>query len=200
VRGASFALWALVAASIVYWGFRLAGGQASVTAPVPAPRPVPVDPVAIARLLGGSPAGLAAPAAAPSLASRFQLTGVVAGVRSGGGVAVISVDGKPARSFRVGAAIEEGVVLQSVRGRQAVLAAAAEGPALVTLELPLRGAPSSQSPIAASQATIPAPQVPIPAPPAPIPAPQAPISAPQASVPAPQASIPAPQAPTAAPR
>ena len=78
----------------------------------------------------------AAPAAMPSLASRLQLVGVVAGVRSGDGAAVISVDGKPARPYRVGASIEEGLVLQSVQGRRAVLAAQANGQSLLTLELP----------------------------------------------------------------
>jgi general secretion pathway protein C len=60
---------------------------------------------------------------------------VAAGAHSGGGAAVIAVDGKPARPYRVGSTIEEGLVLQSVRGRQAMLGPAA-GPALVTLELP----------------------------------------------------------------
>jgi general secretion pathway protein C len=94
------------------------------------------DPAAIARLLGSAPVAGAVPVAAPSLASRFQLLGVAAGVASGGGAAVISVDGKPARPYRVGAAIEEGLVLQSVKGRTATLAATPVGPPLLTLELP----------------------------------------------------------------
>jgi general secretion pathway protein C len=217
VRGASFALGALVAASVVYWGFRLAGGS-----PVKTPAPVarqapPADPAAIARLLGGSPA--AAPAGMPSLASRLQLVGVVAGASSGGGVAIISVDGKPAKHFRVGTVIEEGVALRSVRGRQAVLAAGAEGPALVTLELPpLRGTAVTRIPIPPSpaqgpipvpqaQATMPVPQPPMPVPQAPqaqapmsMPATQSPTMAPQAPSLAPPVPTPAPQAPMAAPR
>jgi general secretion pathway protein C len=137
VRGATFALWALAAASVVYWGLKLGGSGSSVAARVAPPRQVAaVDPAAIARLLGSSPLAAAAPAAMPSLASRLQLVGVVAGVSSGGGAAVISVDGKPARPYRVGTPIEEGLVLQSVQGRRAVLAAQADGPALLTLELP----------------------------------------------------------------
>jgi general secretion pathway protein C len=82
-------------------------------------------------LLGSSPGALAAPAApVPALASRFQLLGVAAGERSGGGAAVISVDGKPARSYRVGSTLEEGLVLQSVRGRQAVIASREGQPVL----------------------------------------------------------------------
>ena len=65
----------------------------------------------------------------------IALVGVVAG-RSRGGAALISVDGKPARPFRVGSAIDEGLWLSSVEGRRAVIAATAAGPALLTLELP----------------------------------------------------------------
>jgi general secretion pathway protein C len=182
VRGASFALWALAAASVVYWGFRLGGGS-SVKLPAPVARQAPpVDPAAIARLLGAAPGGGAAPAAAPSLASRLQLVGVVAGVSSGGGAAIISVDGKPAKPFRVGAAIEDGVVLQSVRGRQAVLAAGGAGAPLLTLELPpLRGTAVSQAPIS-------------PAPPGLLSAPPLPPAQPPMAQPASPPATPAPQA------
>jgi general secretion pathway protein C len=136
VRGATFALAALAGLSAVYWVLKLGGPSAAVNAPVSAGRSVAApDPGAIARLLGGT--ATAMPAAAPalaSLASRLQLVGVVAGASSGGGAAVISVDGKPAKPYRVGSQLEEGLVLQSVRGRQAVVAPANGG--AVTLELP----------------------------------------------------------------
>jgi general secretion pathway protein C len=152
VRGATFALWALAAGSAAYWGLKLGGRTGIVTAPLPpAHQVVAVDPGAIARLLGSSPAAAAVPvAAAPSLASRFQLLGVAAGAHSGAGAAVISVDGKPARSFRVGSAIDEGLVLQSVHGRQATLGADRNGPPLLTLEVP---------PLKAGVSTVPAPGV-----------------------------------------
>ena len=150
VRGATFALWALAAASAVFWGLKLTGGPSPVNVPVAPLRPVAaVDPAAIARLLGSAPAAatLAVPTPVASLASRLQLVGVVAGERSGGGAAVISVDGKPASPYRVGSAIEEGLVLQSVHGRQAVLA---NGATQVTLELPpLRAPAGAQAPMAA---------------------------------------------------
>lgn len=137
VRGATFALWALAAGSAVFWGLRLAGtpGTGGVP-PVPARQVVAVDPGALAILLGSTPAAAGAAVPVASLASRFQLLGVVAGAHSGDGAAVIAVDGKPGRAYRVGAQLEEGVVLQSVKGRQAVLAANATGPVLATLELP----------------------------------------------------------------
>ena len=137
VRGATFALSALAAASVVYWGLKLGGEGRSVSAPLAPTRPVAAaDPAAIARLLGSTPAAAAVATPVASLASRFQLIGVAAGANSGGGAAVISVDGKPARPYRVGSFIEEGLLLQSVQGRRAVLAAQPTGPGLVVLELP----------------------------------------------------------------
>ena len=62
--------------------------------------------------------------------------GVVAS-RSHQGAALISVDGKPAKPFRVGSAVDDRLVLQSVESRRAVLAEGTGGPAVVTLELPL---------------------------------------------------------------
>ncbi|MDB5946181.1 MAG: hypothetical protein JWQ33_1207, partial [Ramlibacter sp.] len=78
----------------------------------------------------------ASPVAAPaSLASRFNLLGVVS-VRSHDGAALIAVDGKPPRPYRVGAAVDDALVLQSVQTRRAVLANSVSGPAVLTLELP----------------------------------------------------------------
>jgi general secretion pathway protein C len=134
VAGATFVLWALVAASAVYWGLKLASRPGAAPAAPPAIRmPPAADPVAVARLLGAAPA-VASAAPSPTLASRFTLVGVVAS-RSHKGAALIAVDGKPAKPFRVGAAVDEGIVLQSVEPRRAVLASSDGSPAL-TLELP----------------------------------------------------------------
>jgi general secretion pathway protein C len=132
VAGSTFVLWALVAASAVYWGLKLTGRAAAATAPVAARTPAPADPAAVARLLGSSPAA-AGPVA--SLSSRFALMGVVAS-RGDNAAALIAVDGKPAKPFRVGSEVDTGLVLQSVEGRRAILAASAGGPPAVTLELP----------------------------------------------------------------
>ena len=138
VRGATFALWLLAAASAAYWVLKVGGPAGTVAAAAPPARAAPaVDPVAIARLLGSASTLAAATPAAPqpSLASRFVLVGVAAGA-SGGGHAVIAVDGKAARPYRVGSVIDEGLVLQSVQGRRAVIGQQGSGPALLTLELP----------------------------------------------------------------
>jgi general secretion pathway protein C len=132
--GITFVVWALLAASAVYWSLNLSRGAESGMVPVTVRAPAPADPVAVARLLGYSQA--AAPQAA-SLASRFALTGVVAS-RERDGAALIAVDGRPAKPFRVGATVTESLVLQSVEPRRAVLAASKDGPPAVTLELPTK--------------------------------------------------------------
>ena len=132
MRAITAVVWALAAGSAVYWGLKLSSG--SKPGPM-AEQPIAVaaiDPVAIARLLGAT-----APQAAPqaSLASRFALQGIVAG-SPGGGAALISVDGQPAKPFRVGNAVDEGLVLKTTSQRQVTLAASRDGPALLTLEMP----------------------------------------------------------------
>jgi general secretion pathway protein C len=134
VAGATFVVWGLVAASAVYWGMKLSSGGRIVPAAPPARSVPPTDPAAIARILGSTPA---APAAAPALSSRFSLQGVVAGPE-GGGAALIAVDGKPPKPFRVGANIDEGLVLQSVDARRATIGASMKSAPSLTLELPLK--------------------------------------------------------------
>lgn len=135
MRGGTFVLWAAVAASLAWWGLKLAAPSGPSASVAPQVRTAgPADPAAVARLLGAGPQTTAA-APVASLNSRFSLVGVVAG-RSHGGAALIAVDGKPPRPFRVGSAVDEGLLLQSVEGRRAVLASSAGGPAVLTLEMP----------------------------------------------------------------
>ena len=137
VAGTTFVLWAVVAASAVYWGMKFTTPSGGPAGGAPLTRaPAPADPAAVARLLGSSPT-VAAAAPVASLSSRFSLVGVVAD-RAHQGAALIAVDGRPAKPFRVGAAVDESLVLQSVDARRAVLAASAGGPAVLTLELPAR--------------------------------------------------------------
>ncbi|MDP3619221.1 MAG: type II secretion system protein N [Ramlibacter sp.] len=136
LAGATFAVWALVAASAVYWGLKLSAPPAPVPAAPVLRTASPADPVSVARLLGSSPV-LASAAPVASIASRFALLGVVASPGSQG-AALIAIDGKPARPFRIGATVDDGLVLKFVDKRKAELAARMDGPVLVTLELPLR--------------------------------------------------------------
>ena len=136
LRGLTLVVWALAAASVAYWGLLLLA-QPGTLAPAPLAMSAPFtpDPAIVARLLGATPAQAVPRASLASLASRFALSGVVAGV-PGGGAALIAVDGKPARPFRVGSVVEEGLVLQSASARQATLGETRNSPALVTLDMP----------------------------------------------------------------
>ena len=133
VKLTTLLLWAAAAGVIVFWGLRFAGGSEAQMPLPPAVQPVQVNAQAMAKALGAV-ALPAAPAAAP-VASRYALLGVLAGHDSGGGAAVITVAGKPAKAFRVGESVEEGVILQSLAAREARLGPAG-GPAAMVLQLP----------------------------------------------------------------
>jgi general secretion pathway protein C len=148
IRLATFVMWLLAAASVVYWGLKFVVGPSAPAASAvaaPAPGTGQVDAQALARGLGG---GIIAPnlgannpintGASAINSSRFQLTGVVVS-RSGNSrssVALIGVDGKAPRPFRVGANLVDGVVLHSVAAGKAMLAANNQVAPEVTLELP----------------------------------------------------------------
>lgn len=138
VRLATLVLWLLAGGSVVYWGLRLFAPAQGVPLAAVAPALPAPDAQALARLLGAvdAQAPLAAPAA--SVASRFALVGVLAGRSSGAGAALIAVDSRPAKPYRVGAQVDAGLVLQSVGPRQARLGAALRSPTLVTLDVPAR--------------------------------------------------------------
>ena len=63
---------------------------------------------------------------------------VLAGTASGGGAALIAVDGKPPKPFRVGASVDDGLVLQSLNRREARLGPAPTGDSTLTLVVPLK--------------------------------------------------------------
>jgi general secretion pathway protein C len=135
----TFIVWALAAASALAWGLKL------FVRPPPAPPQALVVGAAgpargdLTRLLGADPAPVAAAAAPEPVAdARFQLVGVVSprspqAAREG--LALIAVDGKPPRAYRVGAVVDGPNVLQSVEARGATLGPRDGAPA-VALKLP----------------------------------------------------------------
>jgi len=132
---ASLLVWGAVAFSAVTWGLRwTATGDAPSKAFAAAQALPEVDASAVARSLGAMSVQAAA---APSLASRFQLQGVMAGGPDAG-AALIAVDGKPAKPYRVGAVVADGLVLQSAQGRRVNLGTALDGPQTLVLELPAK--------------------------------------------------------------
>ena len=136
VRGVTFVVWAVAAASAAYWVMKFAGADSSVPRVAAASRQAaPADPMVVARLLGHTTSSTPTTVAQPS-SPRLSLIGVVAD-RSQRGAALIAVDGKTPKPYRVGTLVEEGLVLQSVQARKATLGPSVDGPASVTLELPL---------------------------------------------------------------
>ena len=132
VVAATVLVWVLAAGCTLYWGLRLSASSAPTSLLPPAIVQPAADPQLVGRILG---ARGASPATQASLASRFVLQGVIAGGPLGG-AALIAVDGKPARPFAVGSAVDEGLVLKSTRGRLAVMADSSSGATLLTLEMP----------------------------------------------------------------
>ncbi len=198
-RLASFAVWAIVAASAVFWALRM-----FAAAPAAPTHTVAVSAAAtprgdLARLFGADApppaASGAVAAAAPELASRFKLLGLAA-TRSLGsqeGLALLSVDGKPARPFRVGQSVADSLVLLSVQGREVQLGAAG-GDAQLKIELPPLAPPTTGTLPApgAAPLTLPRPGL---VPPGLPPPPRAPATVPVAPAVAPPPAT----APSAAP-
>lgn len=134
-RGLTLGLVLLSVASAALWG--TAAWQAlRLAPPAAAPRSgavsAPPTVAELARLLGATPEP-AAPAV--PAAQRFVLLGVVASV-SGQGLALMAVDGQPARPFAVGAELAPGFVLQRLAAREVRLGASLEGPVILRLPLP----------------------------------------------------------------
>ena len=137
VATATAALWALAAASAVFWMLRLSAPADALAPPAATTRlAADADPAAVARLLGAVPAVNAA-TVTPEAASRFALSGVVA-YGTTRGAALISIDGKSPRPWRVGAQLGDGFVLQSVGPRSATLGASVDAAPAFTLRLPVR--------------------------------------------------------------
>ena len=140
LRVIAFVIWAAVAASAMFWALRLSASSPAAPAHTVAVGAAAAPRGDLTRLFGAAPvrdAGGPAVVVQTPLSGRFRLLGVAA-PRQGGdrtGLALIAVDGKPARSYAVGALVDGELTLQSVHARGAQLGAKG-APAQVTLELP----------------------------------------------------------------
>jgi general secretion pathway protein C len=129
-------IWAAVLASAVAWGLPLVTRSTPVPPGASLAAPSVPSGASLVRLLGQPPAAPVETAPVVVADSRFRLLGVVA-PRQGHsrGLALISVDGKPARAFQVGRELEPGLRLLTVGHRQVELGTGAGGPQ-ITLSLP----------------------------------------------------------------
>lgn len=140
-----------LSASCAYWGMLLFKPQQRPLAAVPMQAP-PEPAITAARNLFGGDIGVAA-------ASNYQLRGVVAAANGRGSVAIIAVDGQPAKAYPVGMEVAGGVKVQEVQDRYVVLL---EGGIPKRIDLP------SDAGVPSSAANVPPPpmqQQPQPAPP-----------------------------------
>lgn len=122
-RITAFAVWALLAASVVFWLLKLTVSPLRApasTVTVSDGAPSRAD---LSRLLGSTPVSVVTETAAVAQ-SRFHLVGVVApkkGWSKAEGVALIAIDGAPAKPYRVGASIDSDLQLLSLTARSAAL-------------------------------------------------------------------------------
>ena len=135
-RWTGFFIWALVAASTAFWGVKIF----AATRPVPPGAQVPQAVAAngpMERLFGAVVVQTAAVPAAHPESERFQLVGVIAppGGTAQGGFAIITLDGQPARTWRVGATVDGNTSLLAVSKRGAEFGPQG-GPSAFSLQLP----------------------------------------------------------------
>lgn len=181
-RLSAFVIWALIAATAVFWSLRLFVRAA----------PAPSNAVAVGgavvggdltRLFGTPPVAAPVAVATPDAGARFRLLGIMAPKRAtadakGRGVALIAVDGKAPRAYAVGSRLDGDLVLQSVNLRTASIGTP-EGAQTVVLEIPRLPPAATGTLPAFGSSTAPGPAGPAATPPTPVPgAVQPPLGAP----------------------
>jgi len=122
---AAVLVWALLGWSLAYWAALWWGRAEPPTAlPVAAASVVAPDALLVALGLGGGAPTLEAVAPAPA-PDGLRLLGVASDPRGGTGVALLGANAAPVQVLRVGQALADGWVLQSVSATEAVLVAPA---------------------------------------------------------------------------
>ena len=158
-RWFTFFVGAALAASALFWALKLMVKAPQAPPQVQVAGSAVVAGTDLSRLLGvDAPAPVATATPEPAADARFNLVGVLSppaaqAVREG--VALIAVDGKPARAFRVGAVVDGQNVLQSVNARGAALGPR-DGPSQIALRIaPPNSAATGQLPSAYPPSALP---------------------------------------------
>jgi general secretion pathway protein C len=136
LRLTSLLVWAVVAYSAVVFGLQWGGGEpvdAVVAGSEQKQFSPDVDSLSVSKALGVAPVQ----SASASLAIRFVLVGVMDGGPSQG-VALISVDGKPAKPYRLGQTVSDGLVVVGTGPKKAELGPQMGVASSLVLELPLK--------------------------------------------------------------
>jgi len=135
-RLTSLLVWAVVAYSAVVFALQWGGGVPvdAVVAGSEQKQVLPiVDALAVSKALGAAPVQ----SASAILASRFVLLGVMDGGPTQG-VALISVDGKPAKPYRLGQTVSDGFVVLATGPKKAELGPQLGAASSLVLELPMK--------------------------------------------------------------
>jgi general secretion pathway protein C len=167
-------VWSLTLGSALPWAYLLTHPSKPAAANPPAGLPSAAITSDLTRLLGADPPPIPVEIEAPPLADvRMQLIGVVSAASDGDadeGLALIAINGQPAKVFRVGMVVDGETVLQAVEARGARLGPQG-GATLISLRTtPLSevATPDRQQPGAPAGASMAMPlRMPLPAPVAP---------------------------------
>jgi general secretion pathway protein C len=132
----TFMVWAAVGLCAAYWAFKfVTTTPVEATAAMVKPAVV-VDTKAIAKLLGATDS---VATQAMNVVSKVKLSLFgLATAPNGQGIALIAIEDKPAKPYRVGAKVTDDLVLKSISKVDAVLAASSSAPDGPKLELPSR--------------------------------------------------------------
>ncbi len=136
VRLFTFILAALAAGSANFWVLKWQASPGLSDTPIALTPPQNIDTAKLAQLLGVS-----ATAPAASGPGKYQLLGVIA--QGTLGSALIAINGKPAKPYRVGQNVSDNLVLHSVAKRSAALSSGLQGNPSITLELPSLNVPKT---------------------------------------------------------
>ena len=131
-------IWLLVGLCAAYWAFKFATTKpVEATAALAAPSLV-VDTKVVGKLLGATDI-VAVKAVNKAASTKFVLFGLA---KSAGnqGFALIALDGKPAKPYRVGSLVADDLLLKSISKTGVILATSLKSTDGVTLELPERKA------------------------------------------------------------
>jgi general secretion pathway protein C len=172
----TLAVWALAAGSALFWGLKLVARPTAVPAQTQVAEPGAGLRGDLGRVFGNDAPPAETVAAAPAADARYALLGVVsprAPNAAREGVALIAVDGKPAKAFRVGAVVDGEQLLKAVHARGATLGPREGGTPIALNIAPPAPAAQGTLPVAVSGGAAPA-RFDTPSPPQIMPAPRAP--------------------------
>jgi general secretion pathway protein C len=127
-------IWLLVGLCAAYWAFKFVTTktvEATTTQSLPT---VEIDSKAIGKLLGATDVAAVKATNTPA-STKFVLFGL-ANSAGGQGYALIALDGKPAKPYRVGSLVADNLLLKSISKNGVILASSLKSPDGVTLDLP----------------------------------------------------------------